>query len=858
MTKQISLFIAFLLITAASLTAQVQNYALHLDAESSVDCGQMPQLDGLDSFSMQMWINPDNWSEGAILLSRGENLKVSLGTPGTVVFTVGNTELNAVSEELAAGKWAQVSLYCLEGSATVRVNNKPAGEAMVGAIIPSEESFIIGGNGYQGRIDEIRLWKNIPSSEFEYYTFNTLNKWMPDYSNLLVYYKMDQELCEHLVDYVVIDVEKDYNNHGILAGGAKKVAVTDNDLMPYLLNSAYTANERFFDRVIPREQYLLSNDIIILGIESSATGHLSYVNPCNHAVLDGDAKHLAEFEGRNGVMSFDGNGCLVAPESTMGSNNNFAFEAWLYLDEWVDGAYLFKKETEDGLQGFSVSLGKTNVAGEEPKNALIVRVNGNNWRVPDKLTVGKWNHVAVSYKGGTSATDVFYFCINGEGVKPRLKYHDGGKDGIPAGNEECKAYFGQNLKGKLDEIAIWRMSFNPTDIKNHMNELPMVTLDKQVVAQTLMSSDTYYSFENAEDPGFDYYSQDNWLRIMKSAYDGYRGARFYISVKTPRGYNDSNLNSLIGSAKWRKNFANDCAKLVGPYEGIELDLEWVYNWSNYGLLAKEIREALPEGKIFRISTHNVTYKYPLEKMDLVDGFTFQQYGPQYKHFFYSEFERHCNDFINYGYPRNKIMTSYSTTTSRGSNGSPIKGVKDGFFTEDYVPNGESESRNFNGEDFWFTGPLQTYKRAKFTRENKLMGIFYWDMGNDTWDKNSDGTYTMSKWNLARWCSYALNSNVDRLITEVEIRRYNSIGSITATDNTPSKVYVTPSPAENTITVSVEGDLVKNVSINNIAGALVLESEEATDIDVSALSPGIYVMAVTTASCSVLSTKFIKK
>lgn len=858
MTKYISIILSALLFAAAPLVAQVQNHALHLDAESSIDCGQMPQLDGLDDFSVQMWINPDKWSEGAVLFSRGEDFKAVLGIPGKIDFTIGGSSISATSDELAAGQWSQLTLLCLNGSATVRVNNKRAANGAIDAIPVSDANFIIGGEGYEGRIDEIRLWKDIPSPEFEYYTFNTINKWMPDYTNLLAYYKMDQELCEHLVDYTAIETEKDFNNHGILAGGAKKVPVTDNDRMPYLLNSAYTANERFFDRVIPRDQYLLSNDIIILGIESSESGHLRYVNQCNHANLAGDARQLDEYEGRNGVMSFSGEGYLEAPESTMESNNNYAFETWLYIDEWTDGACLFKKETDNGLQGFSVSLGKTNVSGEEPMDALVVRVNGNNWRIPGKLTTGRWHHIAVCYKGGNNANDVFYFCIDGIGVTPRLKYHDGGTDGIPAGNEECKAYFGQNFKGKLDETAIWKMSFTPGEIKSHMNGLPMVTLDHQVTAQTLMNSDTYYTYDNPDEPGFDYYSQDNWLKIMKSAFNGYRGARFYVSVKTPSGYNDSNLNRLISDAKWRENFAADCARLVKPYDGIELDLEWVYNWSSYGFLAKAIRNALPEGKAFRVSTHNVTYAFPLDKMDYVDGFTFQQYGPQKKHFFYSSFEDYCNDFIKYGYPRNKILTSYSTTTSNGSNGSPIKGVKDGFFTENYEPNGESEYRTFGNEDYWFTGPLQTYKRAKFTRDNNLAGIFYWDMGNDSWDRNEDGTYTMSKWNLARWCSYALNSNVDRLVTEVEVRHYSGVGNVTAAARTPSKVHISPSPAESTIKVSIDGDVVEAISIYNMDGRCVQTCANGDTADVSALAPGVYPVRVVSGSGCVLSSKLIKK
>ena len=48
-------------------------------------------------------------------------------------------------------------------------------------------SFIIGGDNYIGRIDEIRLWSAELSSEYEYFTHTTLNKWVPQLSDLVAY-----------------------------------------------------------------------------------------------------------------------------------------------------------------------------------------------------------------------------------------------------------------------------------------------------------------------------------------------------------------------------------------------------------------------------------------------------------------------------------------------------------------------------------------------------------------------------------------------------------------------------------------------------------------------------------------------
>lgn len=859
MIKRFAISLGIALAACSVSQAQVQNYALRLDAGSSVDCGAMPQLNGIDTYTVQFWLNPDEWTQGAVLFERGEGFKAALGAPGELSFTLGGATLTAKSDVLKTGEWAQVTLRGAGTSASVLVDGVTAGRAS-GASLPDTESpFIIGGHGYKGRIDEIRLWKCLLSDEFECYMYNTLNEWMPQYEDLLVYYKMDQELCEHLVDYCAIDKETEYNNHGVLKGGATKEAVTDNTKMPYLINSAYTANERFYDRYIPAEQYRLSNDIINLGVMSYDDGHLELSSANDHAALKGTAKRLESFEGRNTVLSLDGNGSMEAPASALPRQDAYAFESFIYLDEWTDGAYILRRENADKTQGIAVYLDHfSSDRVPTPVEVVVVRVNGQHWRFPTDLTTGKWQHFGFSYRGGTSVAEVFDISIDGVPINtPRAFYHDGSLDGKPNWPADAQVEIGNGLKAKLDQTVIARTSVSVADFASHMrNGLPMVSLTKQVTSTILQNAGAYYDYDDPENPGFDLYSQDHWLQIMKSAFDGYRGAKFYLSVKTPKGYNDATLITLISRQAWREKFATDLAELSIPYDGVELDLEWVYNWRAYGQLAELIREKLPEGKLFRVSTHNVTYAFPLEKMDCVDGFTFQQYGPQKDHFIYSKFENYCRAFVNYGYPRDKIMTSYSTTTSESDKKSPIKGVKDGFFGPDYEPQLEIESKVFNGEEYWFTGPLQTYARAKYTREQGFKGIFYWDMGNDVWDTNPDGTRTMSKWNLARWSTYAINSNVDRLVTKVSVNHANSGVADIFTETETSLSVVRDG---STLRLCVPGKTLETVKLYTIGGTTAFEACVTDGVaDISGVAPGIYILSATASDNATYTAKYVNK
>lgn len=216
---------------------------------------------------------------------------------------------------------------------------------------------------------------------------------VPAARRLAAYYKFDQTDCADIVEQTAIwdnTTDTDINNHGTMSGQVAKAA-SDNEKMRYRINGAYTANERFYDRAIPAEQYLLSNDLIILGIESLPSGHLRYVSPNSHGAVNGKVEQLGEFNGRKGVASFDGNSWLdCGPELFNLENASYTFETWFFIDEWTEGAAIFEKENADGTKGLSLRL------GEEERHVMSVSVDGHKYSIMNKVETGKWHHLAIS------------------------------------------------------------------------------------------------------------------------------------------------------------------------------------------------------------------------------------------------------------------------------------------------------------------------------------------------------------------------------------------------------------------------------------------------------------------------------
>ena len=742
--KRISVIVA-LLAMVMSVGAQVENRALRLTASGKVECGVLPEMNGIHSYTLQMWFKPTTWKSGATLIERGD-LCVALGaSAGKLKVTVNGEENEVTSNLIGTNWWQQLTLINSKGRVKVRVDNQEVGSFRVSDTGASMDSPLTIGEGFTGLVDEIRIWNTALKDTYDYFWNNTLNEFNQQVGNLLVYYKMDHEEWDgSLVDYKSIWKKGASNHHGVITGGtfvgvdrrsADKTHV--NEKLPYLLNGGYTNNERFFDSGITREAYLMSNDIICLSILSWNNGHLDYFTPTSHGALEGTAVYAKSYKGRKGVLSLpDGEGCMRTPGGTLSNSTNYAIEGWFSLKSWVIGATLFKKGD------FSIQFGKRSGA------QLIINVGAEQFIYETKITTIDWFYLGIS-PSGTS----FDVVVNDELA---TCVQQGKSSQLPQTDAEC--VFGEGMKGYMDDWAFWSTAFDASTMISHKDNLPMPSLGGRP-GGIMQRVNSFYRFDDEANPGWDYYSQDEWLKIMKSAYDGYRGYQFRISVYSHDGWE----NTICDYSK-RVAFAKDLGRLSVPYAGVELDLEWSYanNWETYGQLVDLIRDELPEGKTLMVSCHNVSYKFlPTNRIDKVDGFTMQQYGPQKTHYTYASCVNNYNGFIN-RYPKDKIYLSYATTTSCLYNDSEqnigaIAGVNWGAMPPSYEPGEDMERYDRAGGHHYFMSPKQVYKRAKFAQDKACQGIFYWDMANDY---RIDHKYMMS-----RMASYGLNANVDRIVTD---------------------------------------------------------------------------------------------
>ncbi|MDY6248427.1 MAG: LamG-like jellyroll fold domain-containing protein [Prevotella sp.] len=853
--KKLFLTFIVLCLSCASAWAQVDNYCIRLSNGGSVDCGAMPELDGQSAYTIQFWMKTGTWKDNAVILSRGDGFKIQTTTTNTIQIVAGGNSLAATNSGLAPGKWTQLTFIYAKNAMKILINGRQAKSANGNFTLAEDDaSFIIGG-GFDGCIDELRVWKTAVNGEFNYFINNTINKFVPQLNNLVAYFKFDQEQCPNIVDYKALFKPSEYNHHGIISGNVVREIVTDNAGLPYLLNGAYTDNKRFFDCGLTRDQFLLSNDVIMIGADIFRDGHVEPITPNDHATLS-NAHRLEEYQGREGVLSVTGTSSsrLICPPTVIRERGTYTFETWIYLEEWTEGAYIFRRESADKKKGFSISL------GQEDTKEVIVRVNGKKFVNIGSMSVGKWVHFAVTTINGTSPTRAFLFTYNGVTKWADGSLSDDSSNTTPSGMGSLSAYLGEGLNAKFDNTVFWTVSFTASELRSHMTEIPfMPGLGKKVDGGNVAKAIAYYTYDIAKKPGHDSFSQDEWRRIVEEAYKGYRGYQIRLSLI---GYSASAVGwdwkEVIANDANRKRIAADLVKCAEEFDGIEFDLEWMDGTqTNLALLADEVLKLLPKGKTLMISHHQYgAYQYPKNKISTVDGFTFQQYGPQAGWYSYNSFVNGYNAFRNYGYPNNKIYLSYATITSSGSNdngswGRDVIGINWGILPSNYTPptDGRAETNKWNGYNFTFMGPYQVYMRAKFCVDNNLQGIFYWDMGND-YKPNQ-------KWSYAKYCNYGLSSNVDTLVTEVDIKHITT--SIEHVNSDASQeVEIRYNASEQTFsTANISDNEVALMELFTSTGVKIRESKAAT-VSANSLPAGVYLARVRLKNGQQVSRSIIKK
>ena len=759
-------FVALILFFATLYsTAQVTNNAVNFERNGRVSLGILQNSPTASGTTMQLWFKPQHWIPGANIVTWGNSLNVQLGAPGQLIINSTDDKLTFSDTNLASGNWAHITLLLNGNSIGLLVNNanEQNGTLQAPFVFPADEPLLLGG-GFLGLIDEVRVWDFILPDSYNRYWNNTIDQFNQSWQHLYGYWKFDQTRLENNV----YDYSENGHNGTFSANGVKRVAVTDNANFVYRRNLAYSDCSRFFDRGIQQGQYLKSNVISMIGATAQADGSLKYKQPDNKGITT-KSSYLAEYNGRTGILDINGEGAQmnVGKESLIAFNNSkylesttaYTFMTWLSVDIWTPGAFLIRKESSTD-NGISLRMGET-------QGDFILRCNGTEFTYSTALAIDKWHHIGFSTDAEVLGNE-FVFVFDETTVAPSYT-HDAVLNTTLSNLSSTDCIIGCDIDGKLDETITWSQKFDANNIMAQGTTPLEPGIGKVITGAYSRSVDGLWKYDCPEDLGRDSYSTPEWFRMIKSCFDGYEGAHVTISLDK---WSDEFFTKINNNAQYRETLA-DAISAMGnePFlDGVDYDFEWNNNWSGIGTLCQLVRTKLQEGKIQAVSPHELYYNFPTDKMQYVDYFNFQDYGPGNKNIFnFDNYKSFFTKAKNHGYPVEKIMLSYATTTSGAmySNGSrpasthaehaPTGWRSMPYNTFDYSQNTYDVG---DGLTRYFTGMEQVWLRSEFMNNNHCAGIFYWDMGNDTPNCNDPRS-------LATYASFAINSNVQKIVTKVD-------------------------------------------------------------------------------------------
>ena len=853
----------FLTASAAGAFAQTTNLAIsNADGTGRVEVYGITELDNASEATLQMWLRPTAWTQATLIGQ--DNFSLDMGvTEGEFVVSAGDGSATFTADGVV-GNWTQLTVTISNGVVRAYVNNNevsvsgelPATFEPTASALTTPDCVIA--EGLHGEMDEIRVWSRALEQE-DFFWQNTLNRFNDNYDALAAYWKCDQAGLEtNLYDYRCANGSHHHN--GVL-DGVTKVEVTDNALFRYRVVAGYTNMQRFTDRInIDRDMFLMTNDVIFLAGKLQTDGSVIPEWPDNSCTPT-NVDYIEEWEGRTGVMSFNGEGSqMVAGYARVPFNTESAtghepsqrgtVEGWVYIDEWTEGAEIYSNYASDD-ECIVVKL------GAEADHELIVDLCGTTATLPDKLEVGKWQFVAVYLQptrgsvGTSRGINPIYIGIgeydeNGEFVS--TLHHRmsssvgavtvGGNDmtitSVPNFADGSTMTVGKNLKGKIDEFMIWG-----SDRQNVISTDAVEGYEWNIGVWDNIFLCTYYKGDDPDDIGKDSQSCKAIVQYLSDTYyKNHTGYKFRLGLIS--GIANEGWHDVLNQEEHVDNFIRDCKELIKDFDGLDVDLEWMNNdeqWAMYnnvvGRLINEVMVDYPE-KTLSCSLHGWNWDgFDLDLLSGVDYFTMQIYD--WDTIDYERYLLAYNRFNSYGYPDEQLLLSYPTTQRYSGEGG-YKDLFDNGYNDDNFDPDLNEWVYGNGVTHYFNGQTLVKQKQQFIIDNDVRGTMYFDMGNDL--KVSDYK------SLIRAQNEVIASNVDTVVTEINMGP-SAVRNVLATRKAE---LFTAAQDGNTLNVTLaDSDTPATLVVYAVDGRSVMQQPLTTKVSTFAIDDiqrGVYLLRVT--------------
>lgn len=481
------------------------------------------------------------------------------------------------------------------------------------------------------------------------------------------------------------------------------------------INSSYIRTSFYETGRIYDKSLQTCNDLIYLVANPYFGGVLYFETPENSFELPAGATWMANYQGRNGVVSLNGSTQLDGKRDLLnkptGEFPKFTFATWVYLDEWTANAYLFKKQNGTNEPKVALQLGASEGQLTFKVDAATHTFNAS------ALQKGAWHHVALVHDGTKTSSELFV-----DGVSAG-KASNIGK--LPSMNAYFNMYLGSNLKGKLDETFFSMLPMSVGEISGIKDNGMTFKGWNETKVQA------YWKFDDQKNPGHDSHS---WITIMNDLRPKLAGK----DIKFRLGVSGGDWEKMMSNEGNRSAFANNIKQTLEQYhfDGVDFDFEWSYSeqqFANYSATILKVKEVLGDKFLLSVSLHPISYKISKEAIAACDWISMQCYGPKGTEFPYEKYTEGIQAALNYGVPAEKLVPGlpfYGTKnwSSGGSEGTAayFDMVKDGAVTS----KDQDELTNYKGAKYWLNSYNTIQRKVRYAIDQHLRGVMSWDLATD--------------------------------------------------------------------------------------------------------------------------------
>ncbi len=502
-----------------------------------------------------------------------------------------------------------------------------------------------------------------------------------------------------------VDVPTDTPPEGAVTGkpGEDEPDEPDDPTEMGLINCSYIRGDFYDFGRISGKSMATCNDLIFLACRPYADGSLAFELP--DAQLTGNATYTAEKDGKSGVLYFNGSATMNAGDGLLhspdGPSKQFTFGTYIYIDEWVANAYLFKKTTS------SKTIAALQLGDAVGKIKLTVGDYSGEVTSSD-LTTGAWHYIALSY----TATQVK---LNVD-TKPQILFSSSTFPEVP--NDKVDFIIGDKFKGYMEETTVWSISAgtlgkDPIEYPSNWNKTKVLA---------------YWKYDESGNPGKDSHSWITRMENMRKDMGSPVGtSRFRL------GCAGGQWKDMVKNSGSYTNFANKICEVLSTHnlDGVDLDFEWPENKTEGAAYSEAI---IAMSKIFKKNAKKIFFTVSIHPFCMnnltADAYkatnfvSLQCYGPDTEYYNIDRFKQKADEATAI-IPKEKLVLGVPFQGTTGVAGEQ-KGYYD--FASQVTP--DQSKITLDGKTYTFDGVNAIYNKTKYACENGYAGIMSWDLAVD--------------------------------------------------------------------------------------------------------------------------------